>query len=191
MAKLITAQPKFKLMVANLAGASDPSRGPSGNPVKVRTAFEMSLFPEIPRGGPVSLEDTRIPGVRTRMGLLTTTTPGVPVGATGTITVGNNSFAADATLLLGSFTVTSGDDFAVGGTLALTAVALATAINNLPDFTATALVAVVTVTGPFGLEGNSLRFEAEYAGSVQNYVLSPTVGTLGTGEPVIGPPTIF
>jgi hypothetical protein len=42
----VSAPPKFKILVANLAGGSDPSRGPSGNPEKLRTGFvlqQMSL----------------------------------------------------------------------------------------------------------------------------------------------------
>ena len=35
------APPKFKILVANLAGSSDPSKGPAGNPVKLRTGFEL------------------------------------------------------------------------------------------------------------------------------------------------------
>lgn len=35
------APPKFKILVANFAGSSDPSKGPSGNPVKIRTGFEL------------------------------------------------------------------------------------------------------------------------------------------------------
>lgn len=35
------APPKFKILVANLAGSSDPSRGPSGNPEKLRTGFVL------------------------------------------------------------------------------------------------------------------------------------------------------
>ena len=35
------APPKFKILVANLSGSSDPSRGPAGNPVKLRTGFVL------------------------------------------------------------------------------------------------------------------------------------------------------
>ena len=35
------APPQFKILVANLAGSSDPSRGPAGNPVKLRTGFVL------------------------------------------------------------------------------------------------------------------------------------------------------
>lgn len=36
-----TAPPKFKILVANLAGSSDPSRNSGGNPVKLRTGFVL------------------------------------------------------------------------------------------------------------------------------------------------------
>ena len=35
------APPPFKILVANFSGGSDPSRGPSGNPVKLRTGFVL------------------------------------------------------------------------------------------------------------------------------------------------------
>jgi len=192
MARLITAQPKFKLLVANIEGASDPSRGPSGNPVKVRTGFEKQLLPEVARGGtPSRSPDYSTPGVTTYQGLLDYTTPQTPVASTGTILVTSNVFTADATLYLGEFTITSNDDYTPGGTTALTAAALQAAIDALPGFSATVLLSTVTVSGPFGPNGNDVRFEAIYAGSVQNFTLSPTEGFLASGEPVIGPPTIL
>ena len=35
----LATPPKFKILVANLAGSGDPSRGPAGNPTKLRTGF--------------------------------------------------------------------------------------------------------------------------------------------------------
>lgn len=37
------APPKFKILVANLAEGSDPSRNTGGNPVKLRTGFELQM----------------------------------------------------------------------------------------------------------------------------------------------------
>lgn len=37
----VSTPPKFKILVANLEGGSDPSRGPAGNPVKIRTGFVL------------------------------------------------------------------------------------------------------------------------------------------------------
>ena len=43
MARLISAPKKFKILVANLVGASDPSKGSTGNPVKARTGFVQQV----------------------------------------------------------------------------------------------------------------------------------------------------
>lgn len=45
----LSAPPKFKILVANLAGGSDPSRGTSGNPVKLRTGFQLQMV-TLPNG---------------------------------------------------------------------------------------------------------------------------------------------
>jgi hypothetical protein len=190
MARLITAQPKFKILVANIEGAGDPSRGM--NPVKVRTGFVQQLIPEVPRGPTVTeAEDYKSPGTHTHQGLLDYTTPPVPVGCTGTVTVVDNDFAAPATLYVGEFTLTSGEDYTVGGTTDLTAAALASAINALPGFSALAALSVVTVTGPFGPNGNTTLFDDVYTAAIQNFTLSPATGFFSGGEPTIGPPEIL
>jgi hypothetical protein len=192
--KLQTAQRPYTLLVANLAGGSDPSRGPSGNPVKIRTGFTYQHFPDVNRQvherGP-GVEDPKTPGIGTRMGHVDYTTSPVPVGSTCTIDIDDNDFTADATLHLGEFTITSNEDYTPGGTDALTAVALAAAIDGLPGFSAVAVGDSVTVTGPPGPGGNNIRFEAEYRGSIANFILDPTDGSFTGGEPTIGPPLIL
>lgn len=191
MSRLLTAQPAFTTLVANIEGAGDPSKG--RNPVKIRTGFTSQHVPEIPRAGlvPSHAFDARTPGVHTNEGLLTGTTPGVAVRASATITVASNSFGSPATLLLGDYTVTSGQDFTVGGSTALTATALATAIDGLPGFTAVAVLSTVTVTGPAGPMGNETPCSAVYAGSVQNYTLSPATGFMSGAQPYLGPPVLL
>jgi len=307
MARLITAQPKFKILVANIENAGDPSRGPSGNPVKVRTGFVKQILPELVRGATETrAPDPSTPGLTTCQGLLTYTVPLTPVGASATVTVANGNFAAAAKLYVGDFVVTSGEDYVVAaavqatgsvaviatpsvatitiggtpltatagartpgandydgtlGTPALiaadiraaindalnsfaaivtaaapvgasvtltavpvgaagnaitlassdlgdvtvsgltlingvnaangTAVNLAAAIEGLPGYSAAAIGTVVTITGPFGPNGNDALFEAIYAGSVQNFTLAPSDGFLAGAEPFIGPPTIL
>lgn len=190
MGRLITAPPKFKILVANIENAGDPSRGI--NPVKVRTGFEKQLLPEVPRpGAPSWSPDFTTPGTHTFQGLLGYTTPLTPVPSTGTVEVMDNTFTSNATLYLGPYTITANVDYTPGGTTDLTAAALAAAIDALPDFTASALASVVTISGPFGPTGNELRFEAVYAGSVANFALTPTDVSLTDGEPFIGPPNIL
>ena len=40
----VAAPPKFKVLVANLAGSSDPARNTGGNPVKIRTGFVLQTL---------------------------------------------------------------------------------------------------------------------------------------------------
>lgn len=53
----LSTPPKFKILVANLAGGSDPSLGTTGNPVKLRTGFVLQqvITPDgnVRTGGPV------------------------------------------------------------------------------------------------------------------------------------------
>lgn len=186
MARIITAPSKFKVLVANLEGSGDPSRG--RNPVKLRTGFQLQVFTEIPReSNETRVGDPQTPGLRSQTGLLTSSVPGVPVGGNGTITVSSNDFTAQATLFIGVYSITSGVDYTVGGSTALTAAAIATAINNLPQFSANAVLSDITVTGPFGPDGDSTKFEAQYRGSVRNFTISPNAGFLVDAEPYIGP----
>lgn len=190
MARLVTASRPFTILVANLEGSGDPSRG--RNPTKLRTGFRSQLLSEIARQSDESkVGDPQAPGIRVLQGLLAWTTPGVPIVSTGDITVTSNDFTDAATLYLGPYTVTSNEDFTPGGSTALTAVALALAIDALPQFTASAVGSTVTLTGPVGPNGNFTRFSEEYRGAVANYTLSPAVGYLAGAEPVIGAPDIL
>lgn len=190
MARQLTASPKFKILVANLSGASDPSKGTTGNPTKKRTAFEMQQFSErmtsdeeLDRAGPH-------PGTTQRQGLLTFPSD-TPVAATGTLTVANNTFTNPAVLYLGNYVIRSGDDFTVGGSTSATATALAAAIDALPEFAASAATDDVTITGPVGPNGNLVRFEVVFEGTVENYTLDPDGGFLTGGEPTLGPVSIL
>lgn len=40
----VAAPPKFKVLVANLSGSSDPARNTGGNPVKIRTGFVLQTL---------------------------------------------------------------------------------------------------------------------------------------------------
>lgn len=193
--KLQTAQPTFTLLVANLTGGSDPSKGVSGNPVKARTGLTYQHFPEIQRQGndrSPTADDPLTPGIGTRVGLVDYTTSPVPVGASATIVVADNNFSDAAHLSIGEFTLTSGEHFIVGGTTAITATNLAAAINRLPGFSApTPGASTITVTGPAGPGGNAILLEAVYGGAIQNFTLTPDDGSFGSAEPTIGPPDIL
>ncbi len=193
--KVQTAQRPFTMLVANLQHGSDPSRNSGGNPVKVRNGFTLQHFPEVSREaandrGTRGVDTGRTPGLATRVGYVDYTTSTLPVNASGTVTVASNVFTLPATLRLGEFVLVSGEAFTVAGTAADSATALAAAIDMLPGFSAAAVGALITITGPSGPNGNAVLFDAVYAGAVQNYTLAPTSGHLTGGEPSIGPPVI-
>lgn len=193
--KLISGQRPFTMLVPVHRKASNPSRGPAGNPDVLRQAMTFQHFPEVaslrdPDGMPeLEPSDPRRPGLHTRVGHVAYTTSPIPVASTGTITVANNTFAGPTTITLGEYTLTTDADFVVGGSAGATATALATLIDALPGFSATPAGAVVTVTGPSGPIGNDLSFKSGGA-SPQNFTFSPEDDSLGSAEPVIGPPVI-
>jgi hypothetical protein len=114
--KGIGAQKPFTILVANLTGGSDPSRGAAFNPVKKRTGFTMQHFVEIGGRGETTFPLSRsTPGTATRVGLVTYTVPNTPVRGTGTITVASNSFLGPTTVTVGKYEFLSGSDFSVSG----------------------------------------------------------------------------
>lgn len=72
------------------------------------------------------------------------------------------------------------------GAADVTATNLAAVIDAMPDLSATAAGAAITVTAPLGIEGDSYRFEVVNRGAVINITLNPTDGFLDGGNPVIG-----
>lgn len=112
MARLTTASAKFKILVANLDGSGDPSRG--RNPTKIRTGFSQQILSEVPREAVESrVQDPSMPGLHSSFGVVTAATPGVIVPAAGTILVTSANFAYPATVYLGQYTVTSDEDYDV------------------------------------------------------------------------------
>ena len=113
---------------------------------------------------------------------------------TGEVTVASAVFAGNsASLFVGKFELVSGRDFVTSGGVAAVATSIETAINNLPGFSASAAVAVVTVTGPRGQVG--LPFDALYRGGEENFTFVYTAeeGVLATTivfSP-IEPPTLL
>ena len=182
----VTAQKPFTMIVGALKQGSDPSRGPSGNPVVAISTYTRQSFPEIPGRG----ADSTYPGIKgttSRLGLLT----GAATAATGTITVNATpAILGVTTVHLGEYVLTSDVEFTVdpasGGN---TATSLATAIAKLDGYGATPAGAVVSVTGPVGVLGNEASFRASGV-SPYLFVFSPVGGSMGDAQPTIGPPTI-
>lgn len=169
-----TASGPYKVLVANMAGPSNPGLGIRPN--RIRSVFEMQQA-RMTQGGRFA-SDKANPGTST---VNTLSAPTTIARSTCTVTVVDNTFTSRATLRVGPYVVVSGEDYTPGGGVNPTATALTAAINNLPGFTATVLGAVVSVSGPAGLDVPDIW--ATYAGSVQNF----TVTAVTSGDPSFGP----
>lgn len=153
------------LLVANLRpGQFDAN----GNPIKDRTGWKHALYCDSQRRNRnVSFE-------------------GTPSASTGTVTVADNDFTAEAVLYLGPYTLVSGIHWTPGGSVGASATALAAAIDNLPEYSASPSGADVEIEGPKGPSGIGLSFTAYFKGSIENYTLDPATGELTPGGPTIG-----
>lgn len=193
MSRFITAQATPNVLVSNIEGAGDPSIGL--NPVKVRIGFVRQNMPEVSREGGVYTRifeygrtfDRRSPGVHTLQGRLT----GSYVRASADVTVTDNTFTSAATLFVGEYTFTSGVDFAIGAGVNATATNIAAAINGIGGYEAAAVGPTITVTAPFGPNGNNVFVDAEYTGTVQNFTVVPGTWYMAGGQPYVGPPSIL
>lgn len=181
--KTIGAQRPFKVLVPALQGSTDPSKGPSGNPVYKWKTFEQQTLVEKPGPNRV-IQSGKTPGLGNRSGILLTGSP--PSPATGTIEVVGNTFVGPTSISIGAYTLVSGTDFQIGALVGNTAVNLAAAIDALPEYSAIAVGAVVTVSGQV------LEITLFNAGGAcpYNFSLTPDNGTLTGGDPHIGPPTL-
>ena len=103
MGKFIGGQKPFRILVANLRQGSDPSIGPAGNPVKLRTSFLTQNFIEGDGATDYTPQQFKSPGISTKLGLATYTVPNTPVRASGTITVANNTFAGETVITIGEY----------------------------------------------------------------------------------------
>jgi len=109
MGKIIGGQKPFRILVANLRQGSDPSIGPAGNPVKLRTSFLTQNFIEANGFIDTTPQQFKTPGLGAKLGLLTYTVPGTPVPASGGITINSVTFAGATFLVLGPYTLSTYD----------------------------------------------------------------------------------
>lgn len=109
MGKFIGGQKPFRILVANLRQGSDPSIGPAGNPVKLRTSFLTQNFIEGDGATDYTPQQFKSPGISTKLGLATYTVPNTPVRASGTITVANNTFAGETVIVIGEYAFSTYD----------------------------------------------------------------------------------
>lgn len=194
-----TAQAPYELLVANFSRPTQSlitgSDTENMSPTKTRTGF---LFQNVQTLGFATdhVSGTSSPGrslvTNTKLGRLD---PFVPNDAPeGDVTVASDVFTEhSASLFVGPFELVSNRDFVTGGGVATTATNIETAINALPGYTAVAVGAVVTVTGPRGQL--DLRFNAAYRGGDLNFtfVYLQEDGVLGFTQPAspLDPPTIL
>jgi hypothetical protein len=192
MAKVVSAQRPFTMLLGTLRQGSDPSLGPAGNPDVTRTTMTVQYMPEVAvKDGPdaVSLDnDAR--GLTTYRGNLLEPSGLGPQNATATVQVTSAVFEGPTSLILGQYTLTTDEDYIVDpASVANTTAALTTAIDDLPDYSAVDDgVDTITITGPVGLMGNMIVFRAAGV-SPGNFTLAPTDGSLDGAEPTIGPVT--
>ena len=176
--KMVSAQKPFTMITAPVKGSSDPSRGPSGNPVVAHRSYTSQAIIEI--GSSYAPDCFSLTGQTTTIGM-STYTGATPVAASGTVTV-TTPFDGPTSLHLGKYVFTSGEDFTDAPTLA-------SAIDAVLDYSATEAGGVVTIVGPVGLMGNEMIFTSSGV-SPGNLVLDPNIGHLSGAEPYIGPPIL-
>lgn len=190
MAKVISAQRPFTMLLGTLRQGSDPSLGPAGNPDVTRVTATVQYMPEVAvKDGPdaVSLDnDAR--GLTTYRGNLLEPSGLGPQNATGTVTLGSAVFDGPTSLILGQYTLTTDQDFVVDpASVANTTANLTAAIDALPEYSALDDgVSEITITGPVGLMGNVIEFRAVGV-NPNHFTLAPTGGSLDGAEPTIGP----
>jgi hypothetical protein len=162
----------FTTLHGVLVAGSDPSLGAVGAPVKhIQTVTSQTMKPD---------------GDRPAIALLA---GGPPSPQTASFDVNDNDFSDRAVIILGDYEIVSQIDYLVAGTATLTAVAIAAAIDNLPEYNATSALTVVNITREPPLE--RVEFRVIHHGAVTNFdTLVPATGFMNPGAPLISAPTL-
>lgn len=183
MSKVRSAQKAFKMLVANLSGGSDPSKGESGNPNKIRTTYETQNIIEVSnRGFEKQPTQGKTPGVGTRQGRIVQGS--VSPTFTITVDVANTSTSVEDTLLvIGDDVIRVGVDYVVvNGDVNTTAGNLDTYITTVLGYITNVVGDTITVDLPTGIEYNNIY--VGITGPMSGYY---TLSTVSKGEPYIGP----
>lgn len=170
MQKIYPPTTPFTILVANHNGQVDAK----GNRIEIRQGFRQQ-------------------GINTNVGQsFLGILEGTIAPSTGEVVVANNDFSTGKTkLTLGIYELIADEHYVVAGTTADTAVNLTAAIENLPEFSATVLGSTVSIEGPNGPNGGNEVFKVLYTGTVVNFTMTPTEGTLTVGGPIVAGPQIF
>lgn len=110
-----------------------------------------------------------------------------PEASYGVLTVSSDKFPSYEEIEIGPYTLRESRDFnGVDGSAGDTAVALAAAINRLPEFSAVVDATDITIYGPNG--PNPTRFTYTRPQAVPNFTLSPSNGFFEYGDPIFRGP---
>lgn len=188
------APPYFRLYAPGFARSGRIDDG--FLPIITRDGFSMQ---HVMRIGPSAVVGDRLSSqiVFTNHGLLNVNgEDALPVDLpTGSLEVVSTVFEdQSASILVGPYELVSKRDFVVVGGAAAIATSIATAISNLPGYSATPAGTVVNVTGPAGRVYDELRFQAFYRGGEINFTFTwpEEVGALGyASNPPYDPPEEF
>lgn len=167
----VKAPGDFKMLVGIVPYGGNPAiPGVLGTPVKKRTT--VTLGPILTNAGAVG----------------NGTMHHVHTDATGSFTVADNTFPGPVELVLGDYHIFNSFDYLVGAAAADTAANIAAAICKLPGFSATSLLAVVTVKST--AQADDIEFRAHQHSTVDAFNAFTGSGYLVKGLPVAGPPII-
>ena len=164
--------PAFTTLHGVLTQGSDPSRGEPGNPIKhIETVTTQTMSPS---------------GERSFVALI----GGAGTPQSATFIVDDNDFSTGRTVLvLGDFEIIANIDYLPGGSTALTATAIAAALNRLSGITASANVSTVTILREPALE--KVEFRVLHHGTITNFItLIPSNGFMDRGAPSVVPPIL-
>jgi len=180
MHRRVTAPSPFEVLVGTYPHHTEPDRSPPLQPAHTRTAV---LYGPIHTDGNAHLQN----GLLARNLLVPTDI----FPSLGTLQVANNDFTTGrAVIVLGNFRLISNIDFITGGAPALTAIAIAAAIERLPGYDAVAVgpgVVIGYTAGP----ADEIDFKVEHYGTITNFTpLVPADGQLAQGSPDIEPPRL-
>ncbi len=179
--KKVSVQKPFELVTANMTQGSYPTLGVNISDVVIREVFDVQHVHNVG----VGIADTQGYSGLGHQDYPDTTD--FLVEHEASLEVDDNDFSAGAVIRIGDFELLANIDFVEAGSATLTAVEIADAIDNLPGYSASSLLAVVTVVGKKGAQGKVDRFETQSFGPVDNFT---AITKFDGGSPEIGAPVI-
>ena len=174
MAKKLKVGKSFTYQVGVPSDSSDPSKGPSGNPSKVRSTATYNHVSGVSKSGQTTF-------IGTLDGAVAAATASVTVGAVLEVATGD-------TIILGDYELIEGVHWAIGADAGASAANLAVSIRNLKGFSAEVNGVVaeqVDITGPMGPSQVTFKLIKRSG----NNSVSPDSGYMTIGGPSLKGPT--